>query len=144
MRKEDELSIVTYSGDAVIALPPTSCKEIDKILKVVESLQSQGTTNGNAGIRLAYKVADQNYIRGGNNRIILATDGEFPVNKESMKLIEKFANQEVFLSVFYFGKGNEAADTLKDLSGKGKGNYEHIRPENSDLKLLREAKAKRK
>lgn len=143
MRKEDELSIVTYSGDAVVALPPTSCKEIDKILKVIESLKSQGTTNGNAGIRLAYKVADQNYIRGGNNRIILATDGEFPVNKESLKLVEKFSGQEIFLSVFYFGKGNEPAEVLKDLSSKGEGNYEHIKPENSDLKLLREAKAKK-
>jgi Mg-chelatase subunit ChlD len=91
MRKEDEISIVIYSGEASVALPPTSCKESEKIIKIIQALRSNGPSNGNAGIKLAYKVADENYLRGGNNRIILATDGEFPVNKESIKLIEKYA-----------------------------------------------------
>lgn len=144
MRKEDEISIVIYSGDASIALPPTSCKESEKIIKIIQALRSNGPSNGNAGIKLAYKVADENYIRGGNNRIILATDGEFPVNKESTKLIEKYALEDIKLSIFHYGINEESSVLFKDLANKGKGNYEQINLENSDLKLLREAKSKRK
>jgi hypothetical protein len=74
----------------------------------------------------------------------LATDGEFPVSEESMQLIERFAEDDVFITVFNFGKGNASARTLEKLATVGRGNYELITPENAEIKLIREAKSKRK
>ena len=144
MRPEDEVSIITFSGKAKVALQPISFKEEEKIKKVIERLKSEGKTDGNAGIELAYKVADENYIRGGNNRIILATDGEFPVSKEAFNLVKKFSGQDIFITVFNFGKTTLSAKNLKQLTEMGKGNYEYITRENVDTKLITEAKAKRK
>lgn len=144
MRPEDEVSIVTYSGKAKIALQPVSFKEEEKIKKVIERLKSEGKTDGNAGIELAYKVADENYIRGGNNRIILATDGEFPVSEETLSLVKKFAGDDIFITVFNFGKTTLSAKNLKQLAETGKGNYEYITRDNVDVKLITEAKAKKK
>ena len=95
-------------------------------------------------MKLAYKVADSNYIRGGNNRIILATDGEFALSEESLQLIEKFSKEDIYLSVFNFGKGMGASKSLERFATLGKGNYESISKENVDYKLIREAKSKRK
>jgi Ca-activated chloride channel homolog len=144
MRQEDEVAIVVFSGKAKILLSPLSFKEEDKIKKAVNNLTSSGKTDGNAGIKLAYKTADENYIRGGNNRIILATDGEFPVGDETKKLVEKFAAQDIFLTIFNFGKSTASSKNLETLATLGKGNYEYISRENVDLKLIREAKGKKK
>lgn len=144
MRPEDEVSIVTYSGKAKVALQPTSFKEEEKIKKVVERLKSEGKTDGNAGVELAYEVADKNYIRGGNNRIILATDGEFPISEETFNLVKKFSGEDIFITVFNFGKTTLSAKNLKQLATLGKGNYEYITRENVDAKLILEAKAKKK
>lgn len=144
MRPEDEVSIVTFSGKAKVALQPVSFKEEEKIKKVIEKLKSEGKTDGNAGITLAYKVADENYIRGGNNRIILATDGEFPVSEETFNLVKEFSGQDIFITVFNFGKTTLSAKNLQQLSALGKGNYEFITRENMDTKLISEAKAKKK
>jgi secreted protein with Ig-like and vWFA domain len=132
-----------YSGKAKVLLPSTSFKEEEKIKKVINELTSSGKTDGNAGLKLAYKVADENYLRGGNNRIILATDGEFPVNEEIRKSIEKFSKEDIFLTVFNFGKQNNASQNLKKLSELGKGNYTYINKENAEFTLIREAKSKR-
>ena len=144
MRPEDEVSIITYSGKAKVALQPISFKEEEKIKKVIERLKPEGKTDGNAGITMAYEVADKNYIRGGNNRIILATDGEFPVSEETFDLIKKFAGEDIFISVFNFGKTAQSAKNLKQVSTFGRGNYEYITRENVDTKLITEAKAKKK
>jgi secreted protein with Ig-like and vWFA domain len=144
MRQEDEVSIVTYSGKAKVALSPTSFKEEEKITKVIERLKSEGTTDGNAGITLAYEIADKNYIRGGNNRIILATDGEFPISKETFELAKRSAGEDIFITVFNFGKTSQSAKNLQQLSSLGKGNYEYITRENVDVKLVSEAKAKKR
>jgi Ca-activated chloride channel homolog len=144
MREEDEVSIITFSGKAKVVLPPVSFKEEAKIKKEIERLSSEGKTDGNAGIQLAYEVADENYIRGGNNRIILATDGEFPVSEKIFDLVKDFAGQDIFITVFNFGKTTQSAKNLKQLSTLGKGNYEYVTRENVDTKLIREAKAKRK
>lgn len=144
MRSEDEVSIVTFSGKAKVALQPISFKEEEKIKNVIERLKSEGKTDGNAGIELAYEVADKNYIRGGNNRIILATDGEFPVTNETFNLVKQFSGQDIFITVFNFGKTTLSAKNLKQLSSLGKGNYEYITRENVDTKLITEAKAKKK
>jgi Ca-activated chloride channel family protein len=144
MRQEDKVSIISYSGKAKVLLSPTSFKEEDKIKKVIESLKSSGKTDGNSALKLAYKVADENYIRGGNNRIILATDGEFQISEETLQMITTFAKQDIFISVFNFGKSGNASRNLEKLSTSGNGNYENITKDNIEIKLIREAKAKRK
>ncbi|HEY0744141.1 MAG TPA: VWA domain-containing protein [Chryseosolibacter sp.] len=144
MRQEDQVSIIGFSGKPKILLKPTSFKEEEKIRKAVSDLTSSGKTDGKAAIRMAYKVANDNYIRGGNNRIILATDGEFAMDDDTRKVIEEFSGQDIFLSVFNFGKGMGSSKTLENLATLGKGNYEAISKENVDAKLIREAKAKRK
>jgi Ca-activated chloride channel family protein len=144
MRPEDEVSIVVFSGKAKVALQPISFNEEEKIKKVIEQLKSEGKTDGNAGVKLAYDVADENYIRGGNNRIILATDGEFPVSEATFDLVRKFSGQDIFITVFNFGKTTQSAKNLQRLSSLGKGNYEYVTRENVDIKLITEAKAKKK
>lgn len=144
MRPEDQVSVITYSGKAKVELPPTSFKEEEKITRVIDRLKSEGKTDGNAGIKLAYQIADKNYIRGGNNRIILATDGEFPIGSPTYDLVKKFADDDIFITVFSFGKSTLSAKNLQQLASLGKGNYEYITRENVDMKLIREAKAKRK
>ena len=144
MRQEDQVSIIAFSAKPKVLLKPTSFKEEEKIKKAVSDLSSSGKTDGRAAIKMAYKVANENYIRGGNNRIILATDGEFVMDDETKKLIEQFSGQDIFLSVFNFGKGMGSSKTLENLASLGKGNYEAISKENVDVKLIREAKGKRK
>jgi Mg-chelatase subunit ChlD len=144
MRKEDQVSIVAFSGKPKVMLEAISFTQADKIKKAIENLKSSGKTDGDAGILLAYKVADEHYIRSGNNRIILATDGEFVLNEETLSLIQKFSTQDIYLTIFNFGKGMGSSKNLERLSNLGKGNYEHIGKENVDLKLIREVKAKRK
>lgn len=144
MRQEDEVSIIAFSEKPKALLTATSFKEEDKIKKAINDLKPSGKTDGNAGIKLAYKLADENYVRGGNNRIILATDGEFILSDESRQLIEKFSKEDIFLSIFNFGKGAGASKSLEKLADLGKGNYQYISKENVEMQLIREAKAKRK
>lgn len=144
MRQEDKVSIIAFSGKPKALLESASFKEDEKIKNAIGDLKSSGKTDGNAGVKLAYKVADENYIRGGNNRIILATDGEFGLNDETRALIEKFSKEDIFLSIFNFGKGAGASKVLQKLAELGKGNYQYISKENVELQLIREAKAKKK
>ncbi|HZB12344.1 MAG TPA: VWA domain-containing protein, partial [Chryseolinea sp.] len=144
MRLEDKVSIIAFSGKPKTVLEATSFKEEQKIKSAINNLQSSGKTDGNAGVKLAYRVADENYIRGGNNRIILATDGEFGLSDESRQLIQKFSKQDIFLSVFNFGKGAGSSKALERLADLGKGNYRYISKQNVDLQLIGEAKAKKK
>ncbi|MBD0255662.1 MAG: hypothetical protein ICV83_08070, partial [Cytophagales bacterium] len=104
---------------------------------------SDGGTDGNAGIRLAYKLANRHYLRGGNNRIVLATDGEFPVGAEVQEVVEANAREDVFLTVFHFTPKHAASAMLQQLAAKGHGTYTHITPENADARLLSEAQAKK-
>lgn len=144
MRTEDEVGIVVFSDKPKVLLSPVSFKDEEKIKSAIDKLKSSGKTDGNAALKLAYKVADENYIRGGNNRIVLATDGEFAVSEETIKLIETFSTQDIFLTIFNFGKGMGASKALEQLSKTGKGNYESISKENVELNLIREVKAKKK
>ncbi|GAB3998360.1 hypothetical protein GCM10028807_45840 [Spirosoma daeguense] len=143
LRPEDQLSIVIYSGKARVALKPTSGSNTNEIVRVIDELESEGDTDGNEGIRLAYKVANKNYIRAGNNRIILATDGEFPISEETFGLVSENNAQDVYMTVFTFGRNELKSANLKKLAQSGKGTYTHITPENADLKLILEAQAKR-
>jgi Mg-chelatase subunit ChlD len=143
LRPQDEVSVVVYSGNAKVALPPTSARDKDKIIKIIDKLRSEGATDANEGIRQAYKVAGKNYKRGGNNRIILASDGEFTVSREVQDLIASNANADIFLTVFDFGNHAAHARNLQMLAQAGKGNYEQISKENADVALIRQAKAKK-
>ncbi len=130
MRPEDKVAIVVYAGAAGEVLPSTSGKEKGKILKALENLRAGGSTAGGAGIKLAYKIAKQNFIKNGNNRIILATDGDFNVGASSDKamedLIEEKRDQGVFLTVLGFGTGNYKDSKMEILADKGNGNHAYI------------------
>jgi Ca-activated chloride channel family protein len=143
LRPEDHISIVVYSGKARIALKPTPGSNIDEIAQVIDRLQSDGDTDGNGGIRLAYKVADKQYIRAGNNRIILATDGEFPISDETYQLVNESAGQDLYLTVFTFGRKEVKSNNLKKLASLGKGTYTHITQDNANGQLILEAQAKK-
>ena len=100
MRPEDDVSIVVYAGDASVVLKPTSASKQIQIQEVIDNLRSRGKTNVKAGFKLAYKWLSKNFKQGGNNRIILATDGEFPIDRYTYKLVEKQAERGINLSVF--------------------------------------------
>lgn len=130
LRPQDRVSLVAYAGSAGLVLPPTPGTEKAKILAALEALESGGSTAGGQGIVLAYDTALQNFRRGGNNRVILATDGDFNVGlsseEELVKLIESYRNRGVFLSVLGFGTGNYKDAKMEALADKGNGNFAYI------------------
>ncbi|WP_353721155.1 VWA domain-containing protein [Dyadobacter sp. 676] len=143
VRPEDMISIVLYSGKARVVLKPTSGAKAAEIARMIDLLQSDGDTDGNEGIKLAYKTANKQYIRAGNNRIVLATDGEFPVSDEVVDMIRQNAHQDVYLSVFTFGRNEHTGQKLKKLSELGMGSYAHVTDATADLQLILEAQAKK-
>lgn len=130
MRPQDKVAIVVYAGAAGVVLPSTSGEHKDKIYDALEKLQAGGSTAGGEGILLAYKTAKENFMNKGNNRIILATDGDFNVGVSSdgelTRLIEKQREDGVFLSVLGFGSGNYKDSKMEQLADKGNGNYAYI------------------
>lgn len=130
LRPQDKVGIVVYAGSAGMILPPTSAKEKAKILGALENLQAGGSTAGGAGIELAYKLAQENFIKGGNNRVIIATDGDFNVGTSSTgdlgTLIEEKRKSGVFLTCLGFGMGNFKDNRMETLADKGNGNYAYI------------------
>ena len=130
LRPEDRVSLVVYAGAAGLVLDSTSGKEKKKILAAIDKLNAGGSTAGGAGIRLAYKVAKENFMPKGNNRIILATDGDFNVGESSdgglTRLIEEKRKDGVFLTVLGFGTGNYKDSKMEKLADKGNGNYAYI------------------
>lgn len=142
MRQEDEISIVVYSGKAQLFLNPSSAIETEKIKNIIATLKSEGKTNVNDGIKLAYKTAKDNFKENGNNRIILATDGELKINNKSKNLVQKYAEQNIQLSVFIFGSKTTSSN-LQSLSKVGEGNFNHITSKNSNEQMIREAKSKK-
>ncbi len=130
LRPKDKVSIVVYAGAAGMVLKPTSGDNKEKIIEAIESLSAGGSTAGGAGIELAYELAQKNFIKNGNNRVILATDGDFNVGASSDKamktLIEEKRETGVFLSVLGFGYGNYKDSKLETLADKGNGNHAYI------------------
>jgi Ca-activated chloride channel family protein len=130
LRDQDTISIVAYAGSAGLVLPATSGKHKHKIKQAIQQLKSGGSTAGGAGIDLAYKMAKQNFIADGNNRVILATDGDFNVGVSSQggleRLIEQKREDNIFLSVLGFGYGNLQDAIMEQLADKGNGNYSYI------------------
>lgn len=130
LRKQDRIAIVVYAGSSGLVLPSTPGDKKETILNALNNLQSGGSTAGAAGLKLAYKVAEDNFIKGGNNRIILATDGDFNVGQSSDQDLEKLivSNRDkgIFMSVTGFGMGNYKDSKMEIIADKGNGNYSYI------------------
>ena len=130
LREEDHVAIVVYAGQAGLVLPSTPGSEKQRILQALDGLEAGGSTAGGAGIRLAYDVARQHFIRGGNNRVILCTDGDFNVGQSSdaalVQLIEDRRKEGSFLTILGFGMGNYKDSKMEKLAGAGNGNYGYI------------------
>ena len=130
LRAKDRVAMVVYAGSAGLVLPSTPGEQKDKILDAIERLEAGGSTAGGAGIRRAYDEAVANFIRGGNNRVILATDGDFNVgpssDAEMVQLIEEKRRTGVFLTVLGVGEGNLQAAKMEKLADKGNGNYAYL------------------
>lgn len=130
LREEDYVSIVVYAGAAGLVLEPTSGQDKTKIMEAIASLSAGGSTAGGAGIKLAYKTAKEHFIKDGNNRVILATDGDFNVGVSSgdelTRLIEDKRDDGIFLTVLGFGTGNYKDSKMEKLADNGNGNYAYI------------------
>lgn len=140
LRPQDRVAIVVYAGAAGLVLPSTPGNEKIKIKDAIDSLTAGGSTAGGAGIKLAYKTAEKNFIHDGNNRIILATDGDFNVgvssNAEMEELVEKERNTGVYLTVLGFGMGNYKDSKMEILADKGNGNHAYIDNINEAKKIF--------
>ena len=138
--EKDRVAIVVYAGASGLVLPSTSSNQKGEILAALENLRAGGSTNGGSGIRLAYQTAVSNFIAGGVNRVILATDGDFNVGTTNQgdltRLIEDNAKSGVFLTVLGFGMGNYKDSTLEKLADMGNGNYAYIDTINEARKVL--------
>ncbi|MDX9855101.1 MAG: von Willebrand factor type A domain-containing protein [Tenuifilaceae bacterium] len=130
LRPQDRVAIVVYAGAAGLVLESTPGTQKQKIIDALDNLNAGGSTAGGAGIKLAYAVAKQNFISNGNNRVILATDGDFNVgassDAEMVRLIEEKRNDGVFLTILGFGMGNYKDSKMEKLSNAGNGNYGYI------------------
>ncbi len=130
LREKDKVAIVVYAGSAGLVLPSTSGSNKVKIKEAINNLEAGGSTAGGEGIILAYKTAKENFIKNGNNRIILATDGDFNVGVSSdddlVRLIEQERKSGVFLSVLGYGMGNYKDNKMQQLADKGNGNHSYI------------------
>jgi Ca-activated chloride channel family protein len=140
LRPEDKVAIVVYAGSAGCVLPSTPLSDKKKILDALENLRAGGSTAGGAGIQLAYKIAKENFIAGGNNRVVLATDGDFNVgvsdNQGLEDLISSKRDENIFLSVLGYGMGNYKSDKMQILAGKGNGMAAYINDIQEARKVL--------
>ncbi|MFL9843705.1 YfbK domain-containing protein [Flavobacterium rhizosphaerae] len=141
MRGKDRIAIVIYAGTAEVLLPSTTGYDEKIILEAINSLEADGTTAGGDGIKLAYETAEENFIEGGNNRVILATDGDFNIgpssDKEMEDLIVEKRKTGVFLTCLGYGMGNYKDSKLETLADKGNGNYAYIDNEDEAKRFLK-------
>jgi Ca-activated chloride channel family protein len=130
LRAEDRVAIVVYAGAAGLVLESTPGNRKEAIMAAIDNLEAGGSTAGGAGLKLAYREAEKNFVRGGNNRIILATDGDFNVGESSNggmeRLVEEKRELGVFITVLGFGMGNVKDDKMEIIADKGNGNYSYI------------------
>ena len=130
LREEDKVAIVVYAGAAGLVLPPTTGENKNEIKEAIDKLESGGSTAGGAGIKLAYKTAKEYFVKGGNNRVILCTDGDFNVGESSDDAMERMIEAErksgVFLTVLGYGMGNYQDAKMQKLADKGNGNHAYI------------------
>ncbi len=130
LSKQDRIAIVAYAGAAGLVLPSTPASKKEEILNSLNELEAGGSTAGGEGIELAYKIAKENLIQGGNNRVILATDGDFNVgtagDEDLVKLIEEKRKDDIYLTICGFGMGNYKDRKMEMISNAGNGNYFYI------------------
>ncbi|MAT68806.1 MAG: hypothetical protein CMJ58_04715 [Planctomycetaceae bacterium] len=129
--ENDRVAIVVYASSEGLVLPSTAGIDRHKIMGVLDKLRSGGSTAGGAGIKLAYKIAQENFVKGGVNRVILCTDGDFNVGIQNTDELEQLAERSakktgVFLTVLGFGRGNLNDEMMERISGKGNGNYFYV------------------
>ena len=140
LRPQDHVAIVVYAGAAGLVLEPTPGSEKKTIIEALDRLEAGGSTAGGAGINLAYAVAKEHFMKNGNNRVILATDGDFNVGESSNasmeRLIEHKRNDGIFLTVLGFGMGNYKDSKMEILADKGNGNYAYIDNISESRKVL--------
>lgn len=140
LRPQDKVAIVVYAGNAGVVLPATSGANPQTIKTAIDRLEAGGSTAGGEGIKLAYKIARENFVKEGNNRIVLCTDGDFNVGMSSdddmERLIEKERNSGVFLTVLGYGMGNYKDNKMQKLADKGNGNHAYIDNMNEAQKVL--------
>ena len=145
LEERDRIAIVVYAGASGVVLPPTSGAARERIRDALAGLQAGGSTNGGEGIELAYRLAEQSLVRGGVNRVILATDGDFNVGITSqgdlIRLIEEKRRTGIALTVLGFGMGNLKDSTMEKLADKGNGNYAYIDSLSEARKVLVEEAA---
>ncbi len=130
LREQDRVAMVVYAGAAGVVLESTPGNRKETIMQALDNLQAGGSTAGGAGLMLAYKIAEKNFMKGGNNRIILATDGDFNVgvsdNKSMEQLVEEKRGLGIYMTVLGFGMGNIKDDKMEIIADKGNGNYAYI------------------
>ena len=140
LNENDKVAIVVYAGSSGAVLEPTSGENTNKIIGALDKLNAGGSTNGAAGIQLAYQLAQKHFIKGGVNRVILATDGDFNVGTTSrsglVDLVKEKAKKGVFLTVLGFGMGNLNDAMMEQISNKGNGNYFYIDTEREAEKVF--------
>ena len=130
LRENDRVSIVVYAGAAGLVLPPTNGNDKLKIKNAIDDLEAGGSTAGGAGIQLAYKTAREHFVKNGNNRVILCTDGDFNVGASSDDAMERLIEEErksgVYLTVLGYGMGNYKDNKMQKIADKGNGNHAYI------------------
>lgn len=140
LSKGDKISIVTYAGNSGVVLDSCDVSDSAAILKAINSLEAGGSTAGSKGIEAAYELAQKNFIADGNNRVILATDGDFNVGITKLsdleKLIARKRESGIYLSVLGFGTGNIRDDIMETLARNGNGNYSYIHSQETAQKVL--------
>jgi len=130
LNSKDRVSIVTYAGEERVVLESTSCENKEEIKEAIDNLSAGGSTNGEGGINKAYDIASANFLKEGNNRVILATDGDFNMGQSSdgelTRLIEEKRDKGVYLTILGFGMGNYKDSKMESLADNGNGNYFYI------------------
>lgn len=147
MRPDDRIGLITYSGNAQILLAPTPASRKDKIIPIFDRLKGDGKSNLRMGLDYAYTQMMANKLKGGNNRVIVVTDGYIPITDDLKLLVGSYVDDEISLSVFLFGSLNDPnanADKLSALAQTGKGNFTAVSRSNARPSLLKEAQAIKK
>lgn len=148
MRKEDNITIITYADKARLRLEPTSAFYKEKIMETINAIKSSGISDANQGLELAYEILNEHLIKGGNNRIILATDGGIDIKNSIKRKVRKYTKSEwdIILSVFYFSdkEYSHHKTLLEELARLGNGKYSFVQKTNADQTLLREAQSVRR
>ncbi|MGB5556254.1 MAG: VWA domain-containing protein [Flavobacteriaceae bacterium] len=139
LRDEDKLTVITYSGEAVKVLETASNYNKEELKKTLMDLAPEGKSNGKAGLQMAYREAEANFVDGGNNRIIIASDGRFKIDKQLERLITEQSSKNIYLSTFHYiasEKDSNEKETLVALSTLGGGRYIEIKEENDAIKAI--------